>query len=334
MSDGGSTPQKTWIDGFLDSLKSAKVDEPWMERAIDFKQPHLPKRIYKYRADNKYSLNNLSNDTVWMSSPDNYNDPYDCAFKIFADDIFKALSSTLVKEFLQNYGLDGPDGAEATKQAENSDDPFGFLKNYIAAKLSVNPGYRPFTITVFDPSLVRAQIDAATEFLNQVRATTKICSFSETNDNLLMWSHYAQNHQGFCLEYDLEPLDADHPMRKNLFPVIYSPDLYDMTPFMRGLVDSERKNFNPSLQLLGFLSKGDVWTYEREWRSISFKDRPMDDYNLPVPKPSRIFLGSKMAAGRAKELAEICKAKGIEVWQMKQMPDKFAVIAERYQFTS
>jgi hypothetical protein len=334
MSDGGSTPQKTWIDGFLDSLKSAKVDEPWMERAIDFKQPHLPKRIYKYRADNKYSLNNLSNDTVWMSSPDKYNDPYDCAFKIFADDIFKALSSTLVKEFLQNYGLDGPDGAEAIKQAENSDDPFGFLKNYIAAKLSVNPGYRPFTMTVFDPSVVRAQIDAATEFLNQVRATTKICSFSETNDNLLMWSHYAQNHQGFCMEYDLEPLEADHPMRKNLFPVIYSPDLYDMTPFMRGLVDPERKNFNPSVQLLGFLSKGDVWTYEREWRSISFKDRPMDDYNLPVPKPSRIFLGSKMEAGRAKELAEICKAKGIEVWRMKQMPDKFAVIAEPYQFKS
>jgi hypothetical protein len=35
-----------------------------------------------------------------------------------------------------------------------------------------------------------------------------------------------------------------------------------------------------------------------------------------------------MEAGLAKELAEICKTKGIAVWQMRQMPDKFAVIAE------
>lgn len=334
MTDGGNNPQKTWIDDFLDSLKSAKVDEPWMERAMAFKQSHLPNRIYKYRADNSNALNNLTNDTVRMSSPDKYNDPYDCAFKIVADDIFKALSSTLLKEFLKNYGLDDPDGEEAIKQAEASDDPFGFLMSHIAAKLSAKPEYHPTTITVFDQALVRAQIEDAIAYLNQVRATTKICSFCETNDNLLMWSHYAVDHKGFCLEYDLAPLEADHPMRKNLFPVIYSPDLYDMTPFVRGLVDPERKNFNPSLQLLGFLSKGDVWTYEREWRSISFKDKPMDDYNLPVPKPSRIYLGSKMEAGRAKELAEICKAKGIEVWQMKRMPDKFAVVAEPYQFTS
>jgi hypothetical protein len=44
--------------------------------------------------------------------------------------------------------------------------------------------------------------------------------------------------------------------------------------------------------------------------------------------------GSRMEAGRAKAFAEIRKAKGIEVWQMKQMPDNFAVIAEPYQFTS
>ena len=171
-----------------------------MERAMAFKQSHLPNRIYKYRADNSNALNNLTNDTVRMSSPDKYNDPYDCAFKIVADDIFKALSSTLLKEFLKNYGLDDPDGEEAIKQAEASDDPFGFPMSHIAAKLSAKPEYHPTTITVFDQALVRAQIEDAIAYLNQVRATTKICSFCETNDNLLMWSHYAVDHKGFCLE--------------------------------------------------------------------------------------------------------------------------------------
>ena len=29
-------------------------------------------------------------------------------------------------------------------------------------------------------------------------------SFSEEKDNLLMWSHYGDNHKGLCIEYDLK----------------------------------------------------------------------------------------------------------------------------------
>jgi hypothetical protein len=51
-----------------------------------------------------------------------------------------------------------------------------------------------------------------------------------------MWSHYADHHRGFCIEYDLESLgDSNHFFRKNLYPVLYSADLYDLSPFVEGL---------------------------------------------------------------------------------------------------
>ena len=31
-----------------------------------------------------------------------------------------------------------------------------------------------------------------------------VSCFSAIHDNLLMWGHYAQGHQGFCLEYSTD----------------------------------------------------------------------------------------------------------------------------------
>ena len=49
------------------------------ERAFALKRINLPKKIYKYRAINEYALENIQSDSVWLCSPDSYNDPYDCA---------------------------------------------------------------------------------------------------------------------------------------------------------------------------------------------------------------------------------------------------------------
>jgi hypothetical protein len=76
-----------------------------MAQALAIKQQHLPKRIYKYRRDCKNSLDNLKNNTVWLGSPDSYNDPYDCAFRLSDDGLVSALKKRLVDALLVSYHI-------------------------------------------------------------------------------------------------------------------------------------------------------------------------------------------------------------------------------------
>jgi hypothetical protein len=69
-----------WIKEFVDCLESSTLANPRLDEAITLKEFHLPKKVYKYRRDGGYARANLETNTVWMSSPDAYNDPYDCSF--------------------------------------------------------------------------------------------------------------------------------------------------------------------------------------------------------------------------------------------------------------
>ena len=61
--------------------------------------------------------------------------------------------------------------------------------------------------------------------LQDLKNLSYMVCFSETNADLLMWSHYAQQHKGFCVEYDLQKLMPENcslfdPIG-HLFPIVY-----------------------------------------------------------------------------------------------------------------
>jgi hypothetical protein len=51
--------------------------------------------------------------------------------------------------------------------------------------------------------------DKAEDLIISATKDFGICCFSETNDNIHMWSHYAQSHKGICVEYDFSD-DEDY----------------------------------------------------------------------------------------------------------------------------
>lgn len=93
---------------------------------------------------------------------------------------------------------------------------------------------------------------------------------SETFDNLLMWAHYAKNHEGFVLGID--PWQVRDAFRF-LAPVIYQ-ETYPKSEDARlaastylgrskGKDESGAKTANR-----WFFTKSKEWAYEREWRAI------------------------------------------------------------------
>ncbi|MBK7525892.1 MAG: DUF2971 domain-containing protein [Saprospiraceae bacterium] len=46
-----------------------------------------------------------------------------------------------------------------------------------------------------------------------------VCSFTTNNNNILMWSHYANNHKGICLEFITL---NERLLSEMLHPIIYT----------------------------------------------------------------------------------------------------------------
>ncbi len=113
-----------------------------------------------------------------------------------------------------------------------------------------------------------------------------ILSFTEDNNNPLMWAHYADNHQGVVIEFDfdqpffmdsLQELDG----RKSRFGKSHLGDIYEfpqkvnyrreMPKFERpefvnpdSITEFHWKKFNQSI----LFAKANDWIYEKEQRSI------------------------------------------------------------------
>lgn len=84
-----------------------------------------------------------------------------------------------------------------------------------------------------------------------------------------MWSHYADSHKGFCIEYDLTKVDFN----KNqfvLFPVKYS---HKRPPIpWTSMLNNNETSINKKVLydiIMSVLTKDDIWSYENEWRFIN-----------------------------------------------------------------
>ncbi len=98
-----------------------------------------------------------------------------------------------------------------------------------------------------------------------------IYCFSRKNDSIIMWAHYANNHQGCCLEFNFQ----EHEFRsvekgKFRFPfsfihsVKYS-DKYPTPTFGEESVPHKGTN--------SYMCKSKDWKYENEWRALMYDAR-------------------------------------------------------------
>jgi hypothetical protein len=147
----------------------------------------------------------------------------------------------------------------------------------------------------------------------------KICSFSERNDSIVMWGHYADSHKGFCMEYATS--DLDDFRRHALFPVIYSDELFDAT---RHVVRSMAGGtFNNLYGMLAASRKSVDWSYEKEWRLILPWGESYADRNFAMPRPSAIYLGSRISSAHRQQLLEIADAIQVPWHEMELDLGKF-----------
>ncbi|GBR14457.1 DUF2971 domain-containing protein [Gluconobacter frateurii] len=86
-----------------------------------------------------------------------------------------------------------------------------------------------------------------------------IFCLSECNSNILMWSHYAENHKGVCLEYSIKETPSNM-----LEKVEYTDIRPKFEPF--GFIPQYKVDKKVDLMRDILSKKAETWSYEKEWR--------------------------------------------------------------------
>lgn len=177
--------------------------------------------------------------------------------------------------------------------------------------------------------------DALEKTRQLISQQCRVTCLSECMDSSLMWSHYANKHFGFCLEYDFtynsKAIIYKYPDIQTaeimLLPVIYTdkrPSLSKSITSPRVMLDLMRTKKMPAEVIekiiYGMLHKSKDWSYEREWRIISVG---MKKPTMKLPPPRKLFLGANIEQSTKERLVGIAKEKQIPVYQMCLSPDRY-----------
>lgn len=159
-----------------------------------------------------------------------------------------------------------------------------------------------------------------------------ITCFSEISDSILMWSHYANKHTGFCVEYNFEKC-RNWDALINLLPVLYSVERPSLPMGLFDLSNPKEIKLNnisdyvPELMML-LLSKSNKWDYEKEWRIVNHQSQLIDAHLLDLHIISHIYLGTNISKDNECLIRDVAKKLTIPISKYRISPDKYQLEIE------
>lgn len=154
---------------------------------------------YRYRPGSAISLKELMYDEMYFSSTEECNDPYEG--KSFA---YLELNQEQWENLIRNAIRNDAFLSNFTLLIEKLTRYFTEKERILVDKILNSSFDELFEITDTDitKDLLKHLYEIVKDYINlYVLDEQYFVSFSKTDDNILMWSHYANNHQGYCLVF-------------------------------------------------------------------------------------------------------------------------------------
>ena len=305
---------------------------------------------YRYRSGSELSVKELIYDELYFASREECNDPYEGkTFATFSAD--KDLWNNLINEALKAYNIKPLESLkERIVQYFLSKAPMP-IENVLRIPKNefVDIGAR-----TYEQRLLPSMLEAIQNYVMWYSPEERyFASFSKTNDNFLLWSHYANNHKGFCLIYRAidgklkqnpnwkRKQTATLPLPRLTFVVPDAFEIQDVeyvsTPkssdgfmcFPASVAGDkhtpEEVEMAQAERAKNYLQKHSVWDYEQEARVVlSSGVQWLAGRKLTLPAHQRLFhidstqlvgiiLGSQMPDIQRQRIREIITEK-VERW--------------------
>lgn len=163
--------------------ESGQTKNQALEQVGYYYQYCAPAFLYKYYRDQSLNLDSVMSNKMWYSAPCNFNDAFDCDVAIDEQAIFNNILPLI-------------SGGRAIRKGS---------PKWIQYKGSLHK-----------------QIKILQKLFANQKISMGITCLSEAPDSILMWSHYANNHRGFCVSYNL--LALNQKLQFSAVPVLYTQD--------------------------------------------------------------------------------------------------------------
>jgi len=259
--------------------------------------------LYKFRDWND-SLHRriLTEREIYFASPNQFNDPFDC----FLIPRYDLLSEN---EKLDKY----KELIKSDRPQLNSIEVLREAKKWHRLKLLDGKNF----------------LERAENLLRTNNERYGIFSVTKTKDPILLWSHYANSHKGFCVAFNTVLLTEN--IRNSFFyikiishdvDVVYSNNYPLLIP---------RKEITPKEYIEKPLStKASYWSYEEEMRFILF-DITRTPLKLEQEVYDSIILGCNISDADKNEIIETSTSRfqSIKIFQAKKHLTQYALEYER-----
>ena len=156
----------------------------------------------------------------------------------------------------------------------------------------------------------------------------RACCFSKSHDNLLLWAHYAENHWGICLEYEI----PDEVYRTQFLPVKYSksqPVLQKVERYPEGDINAGALSLGINGDAAVFLTKSEDWAYEQEWRMLRIAEQPLEkgEKHAIPGKLSAVYFGLRTDEATKKIIYRLVSSEShIQFWQASLQSGHFSLV--------
>ncbi len=138
-----------------------------------------------------------------------------------------------------------------------------------------------------DPYELFLNDNTDTQVYNRFKKAILVCSFSKNRNEILMWSHYADNHKGVCLEWEINEKEK----KDSLFEINYNNEIIALNEIE--LTQTGHLSLNVETNGKFLNQKFTMWSYEEEIRFIRIeKDLTQTGSYANFPgKLSAIYFG-------------------------------------------
>lgn len=194
-----------------------------------------PTHFYKYRSlrcdSQEFTRKILFDNELWFPAPEMFNDPFD-TWPTFS---FESTPNEKLVLYTRQNKRNHPEWSE--EQCKQ-----------MAQELVERP--------VVDPHTQEARDNMQRQHTDFIRNRIGVLCLCENPNNILMWSHYANEHRGVCLKFD-----GYYDFFAQAQKVEYPPNRHPVNPFR----DSPEQQMEASV-----LNKYERWAYEDEWRIVDY----------------------------------------------------------------
>lgn len=258
--------------------------------------------IYKYRnwKDDNHK-NVLNKCEIYLASPKLFNDPFDCRIP---ENLY-LLDTEEKREKFANHNIQ-----KLKDTLINSGYDLNTIKSNLKNRLKCN--------------LHEEHLFNEKQGNDNIDKYYGVFSASKTWKSILMWSHYSDNHKGYCIGFKENLLINSGKFGRG-GDVFYSNSFPTINP-----LDFEGNTSDDSF--IQMHTKAKDWKYEEEYRLSILDPEGLTDserlIKLDNQYISEVILGLAIESEAKNEIISICKDKGIKIYQAFKIPFRFEIKRE------